>query len=259
MGFGDYIKKKQEERKTRQQVKDEELQKVNDLLDKFEIPDFDKFFELVLSSRPDVEYKYDKRLEKDVPINISRKDYLSFIHDRISDGETSYVQIRDFAIRNHVLPQNFFGADSNVSGNINEFQNIINTIRQGFNPQKIKDEKEFQSQLAVFFTTKFSNMEMAREVPTLIKDNKVDIVIDGKYAFELKIPKSRAELRNLIAQLDEYLEEYPKLCVVIADTSGQDLPDGKILDITEEINEYADKYKAKFGIQTLIFKIETRK
>lgn len=74
MGFGDYIKKKQEERKTRQQVKDEELQKVNDLLDKFEIPDFDKFFELVLSSRPDVEYKYDKRLEKDVPINISRKD-----------------------------------------------------------------------------------------------------------------------------------------------------------------------------------------
>ena len=258
MGFGDFIKKKQEGRKERQHTEKEELQKVNDLLDRFEIPDFDNFFKLVLSSKPDIEYKYDKRLEKDVPINPSRKDYLDFIHDKISDGETSYKQIKDFAIKHNVVPKNFIGVDSDVSENINEFQNIINTVERGFDPEKIKDEKELQAQLAVFLKAKFPNMEVEREVLTQISD-KVDIVVDGKYAFELKKPTSRPELRNLIAQLEEYIEEYPKLCVVIADTSGQELSDGRILDITEEIKEYADKYKAKFNVQTLIFEIETRK
>jgi len=258
MGFGDFIKKKQEERKERHQAEDEKLQKVNDLLDRFEIPDFDKFFERVLGSKLDIEYKYDKKSETDVAIDPSRKDYLNFIHEKIRDAETSYKQIRDFAIKHNVLPQSFFGVDSDVSGNINEFQNIINTIRREFDPEKIKDEKELQSQLAVFLKAKFLNMKVEREVLTQIKD-QVDIVVDGKYAFELKVPKTRSELRNLSAQLEEYIEEYPKLCVVIADTSGRELSDGKILDITEEINEYADKYKVKFNIQTLIFEIGTRK
>ena len=258
MGFGDYIKKKQAERKERQQSEDEKLQKVNDLLDKFEIPDFDKFFERVLGSKPDIEYKYDDKSEKDIPINLSRKDFLGFIHDKINDGETSYKQIRDFAIKHNVLPQSFFGKDSDVSGNTNEFQNIIDTIRREFDPEKIKDEKELQSQLAVFLKAKFPNMEVEREVQTQMKD-EIDILVEGKYAFELKVPKSRSELRNLSAQLEEYLEEYPKLCVVIADTSGRVLSDERILNVTEVINEYTDKYKVKFGIQSLIFKIGTRK
>jgi len=258
MGFGDFIKKKQEGRRERQHTEKEELQKVNDLLDRFEIPDFDNFFKLVLSSKPDIEYKYDKRLEKDVPINPSRKDYLDFIHDKISDGETSYKQIKDFAIKHNVVPKNFIGVDSDVSENINEFQNIINTIRREFNPEKITGEEHFQSQLATFLRAKFPDMEVEREVLTQIKD-QIDILVDSKYAFELKVPKNRAELRNLSAQLEEYLEEYPKLCVVIADTSGRVLSDEKILNVTEEIKEYVDKYKEKLGVQTLVFEIGTRK
>ncbi|MCH7561453.1 MAG: hypothetical protein IIC67_08865, partial [Thaumarchaeota archaeon] len=176
MGFGDFIKKKQHERRERQHTENEELQKVNDLLDRFEIPDFDEFFKLVLGSNPDIEYKYDKRLEKDVPINPSRKDYLDFIYDKINGEETSYKQIKDFAIKHNILPKNFSGIDSSPSENINEFQNIINTVKQGFKPQKIKDEKEFQSQLTVFLNTEFPNMEVDREVPTQIND-KVDIVV----------------------------------------------------------------------------------
>ena len=136
MGFGDYIKKKQRERKERQRVEDEAFRKLNDLLDRFFIPDFDKFFENVLGAKPEVEYEYDDRTEKDVRKDPSRKNYLDFIYDKIDTGETNYKQIKDFAIRKKVIPPSFFGDDSDIVGDANEFENIINTIRRGFQPEK---------------------------------------------------------------------------------------------------------------------------
>ena len=85
----------------------------------------------------------------------------------------------------------------------------------------------------------------------------MDIVIDNKYVFELKVPRARAELRNLSAQLEEYVEEYPNICAVIADTSSID--DEVESGLTQNIKQYSDKYKVKFGIQTLVFEIQKRK
>lgn len=252
MGFKDYIKKKQRERKERQRVEEADSKKINDLLDNFEIPDFDLFFEKVLGSRPKTEYEYDDRLEKDVPKPISRKDYLDFIYEKIDNNETSYKQLRDFAIRKKFVPPRFFDVDSDVIGNTNEFSNIINSIRKEFVPEKIRGEEHFEAQLTIFLKSKFPNMEVERQV-IIKKGDKLDIVMDKKYVFELKVPKSRTILRDLSAQIEEYIEQFSNLCVVIADTSGEELSDGRILDVTQDIEEYADKYKQKFKIETLIF------
>ena len=95
-----------------------------------------KFFERVLGSRPKTEYDYDDRLEKDVPKPTSRRDYLDFIYDKIADNETSYKQLKAFAIRDKIVAPSFFGEDSDVSGDVNEFENIINSIHRGFDPEK---------------------------------------------------------------------------------------------------------------------------
>ncbi len=81
--------------------------------------------------------------------------------------------------------------------------------------------------------------------------------MDNKYVFVLKVPKTRTVLRDLSAQIEEYVEQFPDLCVVIADTSGQELSDGRILDVTQDIKEYAGKYKLKFKVETLIFDSKT--
>jgi len=150
MGFKDYIKKKQSERAERQRAEQEDSKKLDSLLDKFEIPDFEDFFELVLGSKPKIDYEFDERLDKDVPINPSRKEYLDFINDKISDGETSYQQLKAFSLKHKVIAPSFFGMDSSVTGDTNEFENIINAIHRGFDPEKITNEEHLQSQLTVF-------------------------------------------------------------------------------------------------------------
>ena len=252
MGLKDYIKKKQRERAERERAEESDSKKMSDLLDKFEIPDFDEFFKRVLGSRPKIEYEYDDRLEKDVPKPTSRRDYLDFIHDKISDNEISYRQLKDFAIRDNVVSPSFFGEDSDIVGDTNEFSNVINSIRKEFTPEKIRNEEHFEAQLTIFLKSKFPNMKVERQV-VIKKGDKLDIVMDEKYVFELKVPKSRTILRDLSAQIEEYIEQFPNLCVVIADTSGEELSDGRILDVTQDIEEYADKYKQKFKIETLIF------
>lgn len=73
VGLTDYIKKKQRERAEKQRVEEVDSKKLDNLLDKFEIPDFDDFFKKVLCDRPDTEYEFDKRLGKDEAKNFLEK------------------------------------------------------------------------------------------------------------------------------------------------------------------------------------------
>jgi len=254
------IQESREEKRKQQEFEEQELQKneikIEKLLDKFEIPDFKNLFENVIGSEPTLEYEIDKDTGREVLKNSLRRIYLDFIDDNIDHGELSYQNIKDFAIRHRVITPSFFGEESDVVGNVNEFENMINSIHRNFQPENIKDEKEFQAQLAVFLKAKFPDKRIEREVETK-KHNELDIIIDNKYVFELKVPTTRDQLRNLSAQLEEYQEEYPNICTIIADTSKIDefVESG----LTQNIREYSDKYKVKFGIQTLIFEIKKRK
>ena len=247
-------KRLQEEEDHRKQ---EYLDKVNNLLDKFEISKFEEFMKKYLNVEPQVMEIHDKKTNTTYERPMTRKEIIEEIHDFLNSREITFEHLKDFALKAKVVAPSFFGLESKEAGDEKDFGNIINAIKAEFQPENIKDEKELQSQLTIFIKAKFPELKIEREVITKSK-NELDIVIDDNLVLELKVPKNRTHLRNLSAQLEEYAEEYPNLCAVIADTSGNPLPDGKTLDITEEINEYTDKYQRKYKVPSIVLNVRMR-
>ncbi|MBT7780634.1 MAG: hypothetical protein HN756_02100 [Nitrosopumilus sp.] len=130
-----------------------------------------------------------------------------------------------------------------------DFERIINSINEYFIPEPIADEKELQGQLAVFFRTKYPDREVEREV-SIGRGSRVDIVIDQRFAFELKVPRNRVTLRDLISQLDEYSETFPKLCAILL------IFDHSLIPIAEE---YSKKYKQQCNAETVIIDSGTKR
>jgi len=190
-----------------------------------------------------------------------RSTYMEFIWQKLEDDELKISQIRDFALKKKIVSPSFFSSESDGDEDQREFVFLMHEIEKGFEPERIKDEKELQSQLTIFLKAKFPDKKIEREVSTKAGD-KLDIVIDGKFVFELKVPRGKTDLRNLSAQLEEYQEEYPNVCAVIADISrivDLDDPDPVEENLTQRISEYADKYKLKLGIPTLTLNVIKRK
>ncbi len=231
--------------------------KVNELLEKFEISNFNSFSERYLNVATPTITEHNEKSNTTYERPLRRSEYLSSVWYHLNHQEITFQQLKDFALKAKVVAPSFFGIESKEVGNERDFESIINSIKADFQPEKITDEKELQSQLTIFLKAKFPELKIEREVTTK-SGNELDIVIDNDYVLELKVPKSRTILRNLSAQLEEYAEEYPNLCAVMADTSGNKLPDGKILDITEDINDYADKYLRKFKVPSIILNVRMR-
>lgn len=250
----------QREEKARE-YREEMENKVNRLLDKFEIPDFDNFLMKYLNDKPETEKEYDKETGKTREYRPSRKDYLEFVWDHLDDDEINYDQLKDFALKHRIVSPSFFGDLKNEEFEKTDFESIINSIRVGFEPEKITDEEHLEAQMTIFLKAKFPDRKIERQLTTK-NGELLDIVIDNKYVFELKVPRNRTHLRNLSAQIEEYIEQYSNLCVVIADTSRiQEDSKGEPVEanLTQHIKEYADKYKVKYGVQTLVFDIVTRR
>ena len=192
---------------------------------------------------------------------MSRKEYLQSMWTYLNTQEISFQHLKDFALKTKVVAPSFFGMESDESVNERDFENIINSIKADFQPEKITDEKELQSQLTIFIKAKFPELKLEREVVAKSGD-KLDIVIDNDYVLELKVPKNRTHLRNLSAQLEEYAEEYPNLCAVIADISDQVSisNDGTELEarLTENIKEYSDRYLRKYKVPSIILNVGMR-
>lgn len=239
----------------------EYLDKVNNLLDKFEISKFEEFMKRYLNVDPQVMEIHDKKTNTTYERPMTRREFMEDIHRFLDSREITFEHLKDFALKAKVVAPSFFGIESNEVGNTRDFDNIINAIKADFQPEKIRDEKELQSQLTIFIKAKFPELKIEREVVAKSGD-KLDIVIDNNYVLELKVPKDRTHLRNLSAQLEEYSEEYPNLCAVIADISD-DVSisnDGTELEarLTENIREYADKYYRKFKVPSIILNVGMR-
>jgi len=231
--------------------------KVNELLDKFEISKFEEFMKRYLNVEPQVMEIHDKKTDTTYERPMTRREYLEDINEYLRSKEITFEHLKDYALKAKIVAPSFFGIDSKDVDNERNFESIIKSIKDDFQPEKITDEKELQSQLIIFIKAKFPELNAETEFVTK-SGNELDIVIDDDYVLELKVPKSRTVLRNLGAQLEEYAEEYPNLCAVIADISGYKLPDGKILNITEDINDYADKYLRKFKVPSIILNVRMR-
>ena len=124
-----------------------------------------------------------------------------------------------------------------------DFESMINAIESDFEPEKITDEEHLQAQLSIFLKAKFPNAIVEREIKTAHGD-RIDVLVDGKFAFELKVPDERVKLRNLMAQLEEYKEQYNDVCAVILDNQN--------LNLSDTIREYAERYQSKLGVRSII-------
>ena len=231
--------------------------KVNELLEKFEISNFNSFSERYLNVATPTITERNEKSNTTYERPLRRSEYLSSVWYHLDQQEITFQQLKDFALKAKVVAPSFFGIESKEVGNERDFESIIKSIKDDFQPEKITDEKELQSQLMIFIKAKFPELNAETEFVTK-SGNELDIVIDDDYVLELKVPKSRTVLRNLGAQLEEYAEEYPNLCAVIADISGYKLPDGKTLDITQDIKDYADKYLRKFKVPSIILNVRMR-
>lgn len=119
-----------------------------------------------------------------------------------------------------------------------DLDSILDSIK-GFEPEPVRDEEDFEKQLFQFLKLKYPN-QVERQVET--REGKIDIVINGIYALELKIADSRGKLRDLIGQLYSYKKVYDNVSVVLLDIGKMSY---------HEIKKYADDYRG-LGVKTVI-------
>ena len=132
--------------------------------------------------------------------------------------------------------------DSKLSDHM--MDSIILKLEKNFEPEKVFDEKELQNLLRSFLQQAFPNSKVEREVQLKDVRDSVDLLIDKKYAIEVKIPDNRIALRNAYAQLKEYQEEFPSIIVFILDNEDKNL--------SEDIVKYTKKYRTELGIESVV-------
>lgn len=241
------VKKQYDERQEQKRVEEQEHQEwqdlVNDLLGRFEIPDLDDFLMKYINNKPEPWKEEDEKTGRVYTQRPSRRDYLDFTWMHIKNDEISYEQLQNYALKKRIVVPSFFGSDNDEQFDQTDFEMIVNSIKADFEPEAITNEEHLEAQLMVFLRAKFSNRKIHRQV-TIQGRDILDILVDDKYAFELKVPHARSDLRNLGAQLEEYQEQYPNLCAIIYDVVDSNL--------SQDISDYADKYKRNYGIDSII-------
>ena len=94
---------------------------------------------------------------------------------------------------------------------------VLNLIKRTFTPIQFKEdmkEKELEVQLVQLLTAGFQSYKTEYQVRT--RAGIVDIVIDDKFAIELKLA-TIPNLQRLIGQAIMYIKDYPRVGVVVLD------------------------------------------
>ena len=220
---------------------------LEDLLDRFEMKDLKSFCKDVLGTLPPTDVEQDKKTGRNREIKPDRGTFTNFILEQYDNEHLKTIWLTEFAVKRKIVAKSFFGEEAGA-GDEGEFRKIMNSIRDGFDSEKIWDEQHLEDQLIIHLKAKFENMRIERQ-QSAPSGGRVDILIEGKYVLELKVPRSRDDLRNLSAQLEEYKEDFPYVCAVIADT--QNVDEG-------EIKTYVDRYKSKYNIPSVVKVVKKR-
>jgi hypothetical protein len=120
-----------------------------------------------------------------------------------------------------------------------EFDAILDDIENNFEPEDVRDENEFEKQLFQFLKIKYPD-RVDRQIST--PQGKIDIVIDNKYAVELKIADGKGTLSGLVGQLVRYKKIYKNLATILLDV-------GKMS--RSEMKEYITDYE-NLGVKVKI-------
>ena len=224
---------------------------LEDLLDRFEMKDLKSFCKDFLGTLPTTDVVQDKKTGRDMRTEPDRHTFVDFILEKYDDGQLKTIWLTEFAVKRKIVAKSFFEEESGA-GNEGEFRKIINSIKDGFEAEKIWTEQHLEDQLKIFLQAKFDKMKIERQHPAP-SGGRVDILIEGEYVLELKVPKSRDDLRNLGAQLEEYKEDFPYVCAVIA------FVDAKDYHVTQnDITTYVDKYKSKYNVPSVVMNVKKR-
>ena len=199
---------------------------------------------------------------------VTRNDYLEFYFHYQDLGEVNDMLLAKYFINNGYLDEddedydyliNHSSDDEDEDDEDDEdddkqskksqkdsemIEKITQKLNKEFEPESVYDEKELQNALRIFLQQAFPNSKVEREVSFNNNRDTLDILVDNRYAIEVKIPNNRTELRNLSAQLEEYQETYPEILALILDNKEKNL--------TNEILHYVKRYEQKLGIKSII-------
>jgi hypothetical protein len=128
-----------------------------------------------------------------------------------------------------------------------DFDTILGSIEQGFNPGIVKTEEECENQLIQFLGTRFPNKSLTGGHTSTGK--KVDIVIDGTYCIELAVVNNEGRLVSLMDQILKYKMDFGEVAVILLDS-------GEVPAYT--IEKYIDAYK-QAGAKVIVKKCNIEK
>lgn len=125
----------------------------------------------------------------------------------------------------------------------NDFDEIVQSIKDNFHPVDVKNEEDGEIQLIQFLHKKFPN-KIFRHGHTS-RGIKIDFVIEGTYALELITVDNEGKLISLMDQMLKSKQDFYNVAVILVDK-------GKVSFsiITEYIAEFE-----KIGIKTVLKKV----
>lgn len=231
--LADEIKRKQEISRIKRQI-----------LERFEMSELKKICRDYGIGEPSP-YTTDIISGKKSKITLTRNDYIKRIINKLT-----LDQIKNFSEKNRIKIYDILKEEKKLSkANLidrkepekkvttieikrqSELDSILDAIANEFEPEDVRDENDFEKQLTQFLKYKYPE-RIQRQVPT--RKGKIDIVIDNKYAIELKIADSKGKLRDLVGQALSYKKVYDDVAVILLDV-------GKMMH--SEIREYTDDYE----------------
>tara|TARA_Y100001936_G_C15968339_1_gene609629 strand:- start:87 stop:1094 length:1008 start_codon:yes stop_codon:yes gene_type:complete len=130
-----------------------------------------------------------------------------------------------------------------------EFEDILDSIESKFDVRKFSVEEDVHSQLEIFIDAMFPEISVQRgyrfknEFGTL---GEIELMLDGKFGIEVKVPESNIDLRNMKSQLEsEQRYAAEQVAALIVDT--------KLIN-SESIERAANEFQNVLGIRTIIKK-----
>ena len=134
-----------------------------------------------------------------------------------------------------------YTSKESVDSRLVEFTNICNDIEDNFNAETVNKEDHLQAQLFQWLSARYDYLDIERETP-FGNRNRTDILINGNFAFELKIVEHRGKLKDLYGQLKEYTESFDYVCAVLLF-----IEQGKV----DDVNKFIEDYEKDFGVRSI--------
>jgi len=147
--------------------------------------------------------------------SIKRKIPRQFSRERVEDVEIEQEIIRTETIKTEKVKTKIKKTIKTITklrSHLKDFKPIVTRKKQ-------LKERELEAQMvqslsALFGTNKVNYQERARS-------GRVDIVVDGKYAIELKVITSPSQLISMVGQVMNYSKEYDRVFVWMYDRRSQ--------------------------------------